>query len=287
MKFLDAMTTMEQRRVMTVPLFRARAIHLLVHHPLSISLSAFLLLIFPFTAMAQQEPDRARNQSTTSLSYGAEADLNARYVWHGITYSEGPVLQPSLWLSKDGFTATIWGNLAMTDERQARRFNEVDLIFSYRLERKRVTIEPTILFYFDRPRAQLDDPPSGMASVKLSVPVGPLSIYTNQEVDFLSYRGAYFGDVGVALERQIAGRAKLAGDINLGWGSETFNRIFVGIPKRAFNVTGVDVSVTYTLNDRIYLRPHVEFSYVLDHQLRGQLAAPTRANVGVAIGISR
>jgi hypothetical protein len=254
---------------------------------LNIFLSALLLLMIPFKATAQQDSTSAGNQSTPPLSYGAEADLNSRYVWHGITYSEGPVLQPSVWLSKYGFTAMVWGNLAITDERQARRFNEVDLIFSYRFERKRVTIEPTVSFYFDRPVAQTDDPPSGIASVKLSVPAGLLSVYTNQEVDFLSYRGAYFGDVGVALERQINGRTKLAGDINLGWGSETFNRIFVGVPKRAFNVTGFDVSATYMLNDRVYLRPHFEFSYVLDHQLRGQLAAPTRANAGLAIGITR
>jgi len=281
MKFVDATTTTEPMRGHHAPLSRFPA-----PHPLRTGLSALLLLMIPFTASAQQEPTGAHNPSTTSLSYGAEADVNARYVWHGITYSEGPVLQPSVWLTKDGFSATVWGNLALTDERQARRFNEVDLIFSYRLERKRVKIEQTILFYFDRPIPQTDDPPSGIASVKLSVPAGPLSVYTDQEVDFLSYRGAYFGDVGVALERQIGGRAKLAGDINLGWGSETFNRMFVGVPKRALNVTGLEVSVTYTLNDRVYLRPHVEFSYVLDRQLRGQLAAPTRANAGVAIGIT-
>jgi len=157
---------------------------------------------------------------------------------------------------------------------------------SSQTEGTRIKIEPTVLLYFDRPLPQIDDPPSGLASVKLSVPVGPLSFFTNQEVDFLSYRGAYFGDVGVSVERRLSTRATLAGSVNLGWGSEKFNRIFIGVPKRAFNVTGFDVSLTYALNDRVYLRPHVEFSYVLDRQLRGQLAAPTRANAGVAIGIT-
>ena len=38
----------------------------------------------------------------SELSFGAELDGNSRYVWLGPASSEGPVLQPSAWVSLAG-----------------------------------------------------------------------------------------------------------------------------------------------------------------------------------------
>jgi hypothetical protein len=236
--------------------------------------------------LAQQNAGGGRMEAA-KFTWGAENDFNSRYVWHGITNSEEPVLQPSLWVSKSGLTMMVWGNVALGDEPQQRRLNEVDLIFSYQREWKHMRIEPGVLFYFDRPLLRVDDPPSGMASIKLSVPLGPLRAFTNQEMDFVSYRGAYFGDVGLSFERELGKATRLTSTINLGWGSAKFNEVFIGPRKWAVNVTGFEISFACALPRGLYLRPHLEFSRVIDRQLRGQLASPTRVNIGVAVGLAR
>jgi hypothetical protein len=236
--------------------------------------------------LAQQNAG-GEQKVAAKFTWGAETDFNSRYVWHGITNSEGPVQQSSLWVSKSGLTLMVWGNVALGDEPQQRRMNEVDLIFSYQREWKRVRIEPAVLFYSDRPLVRVDDPPSGMASIKLSVPLGRLRAFTNQEMDFVSYRGAYFGDVGLSFERELGKATTLTSTITLGWGSAKFNEVFIGPHTWAVNITGFEMSLACALPGGLYLRPHLEFSRVIDRQLRGQLASPTKVNVGVAVGLAR
>ena len=51
----------------------------------------------------------------STFTYGAEMDFNSRYVWRGLLLDDGPVGQPSAWISAFGFTLTAWSNVAMTD----------------------------------------------------------------------------------------------------------------------------------------------------------------------------
>ena len=68
--------------------------------------------------LAQQNAGGGR-QEDSQFTWGAETDFNSRYVWHGITNSEEPVQQSSLWISKSGLTMMVWGNVALGDERSS------------------------------------------------------------------------------------------------------------------------------------------------------------------------
>jgi len=129
------------------------------------------------------------------------------------------------------------------------------------------------------------DPHTGEVSVKLSYPVGRLTTFTSHTFDFVAYRGAYFGDVGLSYERKLGRSALLMSSVNLGWASSKFNEVYIGVPNRAFNLAGAELSLTYHPTEKIYLRPHVEFSHILDGRLRRglrrQATAPTIAGVSV------
>ena len=43
-------------------------------------------------------------------TYGAEADFNRQYVWQGVSYDRGFLMQPSAWISKNGFGLNYWGD---------------------------------------------------------------------------------------------------------------------------------------------------------------------------------
>ncbi len=61
-------------------------------------------------------------------------DVNSAYIWRGITFNDGIVLQPSIDVSKGGFGINVWGNVDLDDyddRLDSDEFSEVDLTLSY------------------------------------------------------------------------------------------------------------------------------------------------------------
>lgn len=61
-------------------------------------------------------------------------DVNSSYVYHGITYNDGAVLQPWLDVSKNGFGVNVWINFDLGDyggSLEKNEFSEVDISFYY------------------------------------------------------------------------------------------------------------------------------------------------------------
>lgn len=64
----------------------------------------------------------------------AGADLNSAYVWRGLTFNDGLVLQPYMDVAAGGFAFNVWGNFDLDDYDDAvesGEFSEVDLTLSY------------------------------------------------------------------------------------------------------------------------------------------------------------
>jgi len=64
----------------------------------------------------------------------AAADINSAYVWRGLTFNDGIVIQPSIDVAAGGFGFNVWGNLDVddyNDTRDSGEFSEVDLTVSY------------------------------------------------------------------------------------------------------------------------------------------------------------
>ena len=66
------------------------------------------------------------------VSTGVE--VNSSYVYHGITYNDGAVIQPWLDVSKNGFGVNVWANFDLDDyggTLNKNEFSEVDLSVYY------------------------------------------------------------------------------------------------------------------------------------------------------------
>lgn len=64
----------------------------------------------------------------------AAADINSAYVWRGLTFNDGIVIQPSIDVAAGGFGFNVWGNLDADDYNDtldSGEFSEVDLTVSY------------------------------------------------------------------------------------------------------------------------------------------------------------
>ena len=103
--------------------------------PVSVTLA--VIALFGLLATGVAEP----------LTVGLEADFASRYVWRGIALSDGPVLQPSAWVSFAGLTLTPWANIAFSDGSAPAGLNELDLTLDYSRDVFDLTVNPSFSVY--------------------------------------------------------------------------------------------------------------------------------------------
>lgn len=65
-------------------------------------------------------------QNKSGIDINASVDLYSRYVWRGLLFTDAPSIQPSITVSKGGFSATVWGSYATS-----KNYAEVDLFLAY------------------------------------------------------------------------------------------------------------------------------------------------------------
>lgn len=221
-----------------------------------------------------------------TFTYGAETDFNSGYVWRGLLL-DGPVEQPSAWISAFGFTFTAWSNVSLSGAHGGAGLNAGGLTLAYERDWEKFRIEAALDAYMGRQSSDIGSQNTMEGSLTLSYPVGPLRIFTTHAFDVLAYRGSYFGEAGLEYERQVTKSAEFAISVRSGWASSKFNDVYIGVDKAAFNFAGAEGALTYYLGSRMYFRPHVEFSSITDQRLRGQLAPANIVTFGLAFGLCK
>jgi hypothetical protein len=234
-----------------------------------------------------KQSDSQASVASAAFTYGAETDLNSGYVWRGLLLDEGPVVQPSAWISAFGFTLTAWGNVAMTGASEGAGLNSGGLVLTYEREWEKLRIEAALDAYVGRQSSDIESRNTVEGSLGLSYPVGPLRIFTTHAFDVLAYRGSYFGEAGLEYERQVTKNTEFTISFRSGWASAKFNDAYIGVHKSAFNFVGAEVSGSYYFGPHLYLRPHIQFSSITDRRLRGQLAPADIVTFGLAFGLRK
>jgi hypothetical protein len=219
--------------------------------------------------------------AASELSCGAELDGNSRYVWRGLALSDGPVLQPSAWVSLAGLTLTPWANFAFREGDARAGFNELDLTLDYSRDVSSLTVNPSFALYL---YADEDAPSTGELALALSCPLGPVSVFTDHSVDLIAAPGAYYGDAGLGFERGLACGLALEASASAGWGSARFNEANIGVNRAALNTAGADLALTWSPGGAFYLRPHAALSVLLDPELRSAVPSPLLITGGLAVG---
>ena len=70
----------------------------------------------------------------TAATATIATDVNSAYVWRGLTFNDGFVVQPSIDVSHNGFAINVWANYDLGDYNgtvEENQFSEVDLTASY------------------------------------------------------------------------------------------------------------------------------------------------------------
>ena len=215
------------------------------------------------------------------LSYGGEVDFVSRYVWRGLPFSDGPALEPSVWVSLFGFSVSAWGNFALTDARQGK-FDEVDFYFAYEKEVKNLVIKPTLALYVYPNVA--DSPTTGELQLHLTYNLKDFRFFTHQQMDIATYRFAYFGEYGAGYQYTIHPKLKFDTEASFGMGSAKFNEVYLGFSKTTASTFNYNIGFKYNPWKFLYLKPHFSTTALLNADERNALNKDVWVYGGLALG---
>jgi hypothetical protein len=239
-------------------------------------------------ALAQDSstvPEKKESEKDRPISYGVEIEFGSGHADRGFVISDRPVVQPVTWVSGRGATVSLWSSLTLAETTDGTRPQIVELELTRAHEWSNLTIGPAVRMFFYRDPLSIYASRSIEGWLYLSYHAGPIRLFTNHSVDVLAYRGAYFGEVGAAHERRVSRRFEIGGSFAVGWTSSTFNDAYAGIDKSALNRVSVEGRLTAYVTPHLYIRPHFEFSTVVDRAVRAALITPTFFFVGLTTGV--
>jgi hypothetical protein len=234
------------------------------------------------TAGAQEE-----EAPSGSLEYMVEIDVASRYLFRGVAFSQEPVSQITASAAFSGVAFYAWGNVLLLREPQQHDFNELDFGASYAYSLGDFTLEPAIDAYVFRVPAPRKALHTTEGSIKISYALGPASAFTRQTFDLGGNRGAYYAEAGLSFDHAPNRRLSVSSVLTVAWASARFNAGHIGVDEGGWNHAGVELSLTYSPDDRLYVKPHFELTSLAGSALRGYSDEPTVSSFGVAIGFLR
>jgi hypothetical protein len=230
-------------------------------------------------------PEEKRSESERPVSYGAEIALRSGYAYRGLVISDRPVVQAVTWVSGSVAAFSVWSNITLGETTDGSRPQILEMELTRAHEWRNFTIEPAVRVFFYRDPISIYTSRSIESWLYLSYHMGPFRLFANQSFDVLAYKGAYFGETGIAFERRVSPKIEVGGSFNTGWASSTFNHAYIGIDKSALNMTGVEGWLTVYVKPRLYIGPYFQFSTTVDRAVRTELAQPTLFFFGLSTGV--
>lgn len=175
------------------------------------------------------------------VSIGASADLFSKYVWRGQNLLDDWVLQPGASIGYKNLTASVWGNLDLTDENYNKgEFSEVDLALDYsaQVADSDILSYSVGVIYYDFPVSDAGgDTWEVYWGFGLDVPASP-SVTVYHDVDEANGTYISFG-IGHSFENvvELGPDTWLGVDLSagIGWGSGGYNEFYWGPGKSAMN----------------------------------------------------
>ncbi len=189
-----------------------------------------------------------------------------------------------MWLSAGGTDLSVWGNLTLSETTDGSRPEILEIELTRERQWKRLTIAPAVRVYFYHDPLSPYNTRSIEGWLHVSFDTGPFSLFMTHSLDVETYQGAYFVDAGIKSEHSVSDRLEIGGSLGAGWASARFNDMWVGIGRSALNRVSAEGWVTAHVNARYYIAPHVEFSTLLDPDVRAAALRPAYVRLGLAVG---
>jgi hypothetical protein len=243
-----------------------------------------LLIVVLMSSISFRETISQESSSVGDLqsgfAWGVEADATNKFMWRGITFNEGLVIQPNLFASFGNFSGGIWGNYVAFDRHGYARKHEIDLVLSYSWALGRLKLDHTFMAYFYPGQ---EDPPTGEFFLTAGLPVGVFTIVTTVAADIVTYAGSLYLEHGIEYSLELGSSLTLDAALNYSWGNRTYFETYIGTDRISSGSAGVSLQMTYLPEGPVYFRPHFQLYRTLNREVAGYIGRfPT--SFGLLIG---
>lgn len=216
-------------------------------------------------------------------------DVNSAYVWRGITFNDGVVVQPSVNVAAgNGFNLNVWGNLDVDDyddTLDSGEFSEVDLTLSYSRQVGPVALAAGYIEYLF-PTTETGGV-EGTREVYLDASVAPADgfsiglagYYDIDEVEDV-YLNPYIG-YGMELMPKLAMSLRAAA----GYAGEDFAGAYGGKDAGFFDYT-LSAGLTYAVMDNMSVSGRLAYTDAIDDDALAEPPQDVNFYGGVGVAVS-
>ncbi len=215
----------------------------------------------------------------------AELAFNSKYVWRGMNLVDDWVIQPSLTISRGGFSANFWANYEPTDETgHQHKMTEVDLTAQYTFEIGDFSI-PLGLIHYLFPNTTAPATTEVFAGVSYDWLVTPsLTIYHDLDQahgQYLSLGLDYAYQIPLGLKQATLGLEMGAG---VGYASSDYNRFYYGVDEAAWSDWYASLALPLgLLGDKLTLTPRVTYTALIDDELKATTTKDSNTFFGLSV----
>ncbi len=209
----------------------------------------------------------------------------SKYVWRGITLTDGPVLQPSYTFAAKGVGVNIWQNVDLDDANGTPgQVSEHDYTLSCEFTAGKATVSLGVLYY-SFPASAGDPTTEIVAGASFDVAASP-SVVLYQDVDSLHGLYATLGaSHGISLG--AASEQTLDLGLTLGFGTEKHNVQYgAGVAKSTFTDVVFTVSSTFKLDESFSVTPSLVAAAALDKEIGDALVADGQETSHAVFGVT-
>jgi hypothetical protein len=211
----------------------------------------------------------------------AEADLSSRYIWRGLAFSPGAVIQPSVALAAGDVGLTLWFNCDLAPPDRTPAWNETDFTVSYSRSWGAWTLGATAQAYLYP--SSLDQPDTAELVLEAGWESGEFELLLRQTVDVVAYPGAYYGELVPSWTRDLGAGFEFTATATLAWATEDFTAAYAGMAAGGFHLVGAEAALRWSLTPQWVLRPHAAVSHLLMDPLRRGRSEPDFVWGGLAL----
>ena len=245
--------------------------------------SRYAMSAMSFLLAAAMNTARADESGGSPFSVTLETELRSGYAWRGMVVSDEGVVQPALVLANGGFRMGVWGNMNLTDDKtgDAPDFSELDIKLSYNkiIGEVEFGLGFTELTYPNRRVSATREVWASLALPNLVV-VPALAV----NYDFNEAEGMY-STVSATYVHKLHGDVTLSTIASLAYATEEYNLCYFGVEEGAFNDLTAGANLEYELAYNIKIAGMLQYSILLDGDVRDGARARYDATHPASAGI--
>ena len=210
----------------------------------------------------------------------AAVDVNSAYVWRGITFNDGVVVQPSVDVTSGGFAFNVWGNFDVDDydnTLESGEFSEIDLTASYGFTVKSVSFTVGYIEYLF--------PAGGSGTRELygSIEIEPVKgLATGVDVywDFDEVED-YYVNLNLGYSRDISDKLSMDFSASAGYAGDNMS-IAYGGTKGGFHDYNISLGLGYAATDALNVSGFIAYADSFDEEVLPDQDVDLFGGVGVS-----